>query len=56
MKLLEKTQFNYQIFIVLIIASGEWIINGKLMDNCEKQRGGETTKVEKVAKEPSANR
>ena len=35
-------------------ASGEWIINGKLTDNCEKQRGSETTKVEKVRKLPGS--
>ena len=31
-------------------ASDEWIINGKLTDNCQKQRGSETTKVEKMQK------
>ena len=36
-------------------ASGEWIINGKLTDSCEKQRGSETTKVEKVRKIRVAN-
>ena len=35
-------------------ASGEWIINGKLTDSCEKPRGSETINVEKVRKIPGS--